>query len=335
MPTTTTKTVKSSGGDYTSLSGFEAGEQADLVAGDKILQAECYNFADSTSVSIDGWTTDATRYIRIYAEPTANRHAGVWSTSKARLSVASFADAIDIAEDYVRLEGLQIEETTDSQYNIHVIGTGTAANTDVRIDSCLIRRGGKNSVASVLMESGTTTITNCCVYGNTATSSSGIYGSTNTNNPTVNIYNCVVTACTAYGIRRVATCTMTVKNTYSGGHTTDAFNGTMTLTTCAHDTATSFTGSTANTAYATGSGAKFTSVTAGSQDFHITSGSALIDAGTDLSGTFTVDFEGATRTGTWDIGADEITGGGGGRTTKNTRAWPLGTEIGMNWRVEV
>lgn len=24
-----------------------------------------------------------------------------------------------------------------------------------------------------------------------------------------------------------------------------------------------------------------------------------------------------------------------GRTTKNTRAWPLGTEIGMNWRVEV
>jgi hypothetical protein len=25
-------------------------------------------------------------------------------------------------------------------------------------------------------------------------------------------------------------------------------------------------------------------------------------------------------------------GGGGGRTTKNTRAFPLGTEIGMNWR---
>lgn len=27
--------------------------------------------------------------------------------------------------------------------------------------------------------------------------------------------------------------------------------------------------------------------------------------------------------------------GGGGRTTKNTRAWPLGTEIGMNWRGQV
>lgn len=25
-------------------------------------------------------------------------------------------------------------------------------------------------------------------------------------------------------------------------------------------------------------------------------------------------------------------GGGGGRTTKNTRAWPLGVEVGMNWR---
>lgn len=28
-----------------------------------------------------------------------------------------------------------------------------------------------------------------------------------------------------------------------------------------------------------------------------------------------------------------ITAGGGGRTTKNTRAFPLGTELGMNWRV--
>lgn len=33
-----------------------------------------------------------------------------------------------------------------------------------------------------------------------------------------------------------------------------------------------------------------------------------------------------------DWEADDL-GGGGGRTTKNTRAFPLGTEVGMNWRM--
>lgn len=45
----------------------------------------------------------------------------------------------------------------------------------------------------------------------------------------------------------------------------------------------------------------------------------------------------------WAVGSPDTYGygavhfiaatGGGGRTTKNTRSWPLGTEIGMNWRV--
>lgn len=48
----------------------------------------------------------------------------------------------------------------------------------------------------------------------------------------------------------------------------------------------------------------------------------------------------ATNGGEW-IGATIAlrlvgqTPAGGGRTTKNTRSWPLGTEIGMNWRVPV
>lgn len=35
------------------------------------------------------------------------------------------------------------------------------------------------------------------------------------------------------------------------------------------------------------------------------------------------------------LGIDVVAGGGGGRTTKNTRAWPLGMEIGMNWRGQI
>jgi hypothetical protein len=54
---TITKTVKPSGGDYTSLSNWEAGEQADLVAAGNIAVAECYSMVDTTPVVVDGWTT--------------------------------------------------------------------------------------------------------------------------------------------------------------------------------------------------------------------------------------------------------------------------------------
>ena len=56
----------------------------------------------------------------------------------------------------------------------------------------------------------------------------------------------------------------------------------------------------------TSSGAYFINITPGSEDFHIGALSSLKDAGTDLSGTFTTDIDGETRTGTWDIGVDEI-----------------------------
>ncbi|MFQ5566191.1 MAG: DUF4347 domain-containing protein, partial [Paracoccaceae bacterium] len=54
----------------------------------------------------------------------------------------------------------------------------------------------------------------------------------------------------------------------------------------------------------------FVSTTAGSEDLHITAGSAAIDAGADLSGIFTDDIDAQTRTPLWDIGADEFGAGG-------------------------
>jgi len=58
----------------------------------------------------------------------------------------------------------------------------------------------------------------------------------------------------------------------------------------------------------------FVSTTPGSEDLHIQSTSCAKDAGTDLSSYFTDDIDACTRSGTWDIGADEYdcTGGGGG-----------------------
>jgi hypothetical protein len=53
---------------------------------------------------------------------------------------------------------------------------------------------------------------------------------------------------------------------------------------------------------------QFVSTTSGSEDFHLKSGADAIGVGTDLSGTFTTDIDGDTRS-SWDVGADEYSSG--------------------------
>ena len=54
---------------------------------------------------------------------------------------------------------------------------------------------------------------------------------------------------------------------------------------------------------------EFINVTSGSEDFHIKPGETFQDGGITISG-FTNDIDGDTRTGTWDIGADELASSG-------------------------
>ena len=74
-----------SGTDYLSLSLWESNEQGDLTGvRDEIAIAKCRctgGTAD-TSVSIDGWTTSSTQYIKIWTDPAESyRHAGVYPSS--------------------------------------------------------------------------------------------------------------------------------------------------------------------------------------------------------------------------------------------------------------
>jgi hypothetical protein len=128
--------------------------------------------------------------------------------------------------------------------------------------------------------------------------------------------NCISVANTRAGFASVSGFAATLKNCYSGGNTTsDYMEGASagwtnwTATTCmASDADASETGLTNSIAFDT---SNFTNVTAGSEDLHLVTGSDLIDAGTDLSGTFTIDINGATRSGTWDVGPDEFVAAGG------------------------
>jgi len=116
MATEVIKTIKASGGDYSSLAAWDAGEARNLPSADEIAVAEFYDFLDTGGV-VDlsgGWTTDPTRYIDI--RPGAGQgHQGIYDTSKYRLQATDWAGgdstilAIDQGAEYTKIKGMQIE----------------------------------------------------------------------------------------------------------------------------------------------------------------------------------------------------------------------------------
>src|SRR3990167_2105406 len=83
------KTVKPSGGDYTSLEACMNANEQDLVTADKYFDVEIdgtWSSADTTAVTIENYTTDATHYINIYTTATA-RHLGAWATNYYMLAL--------------------------------------------------------------------------------------------------------------------------------------------------------------------------------------------------------------------------------------------------------
>jgi hypothetical protein len=295
MPTVRTVTVKSSGGDYSSLSAAEAAEQGNLVSLDRQLDIACYNFDDTTAVVIDGSTTDSTRYIRVYA---VDSHGGKYGTAAYRnTGGGGFQPAINVADAYTRLVGLQIAPSNTSfSSGIRV----TAGGTNVLIDSCICKitnLSPSNSLgyAEFAVQENGCTIRNCVGTGG----SCGLY---TTNDPI--LQNCTFGNGAAYGIDPTYG-TPTLTNCYVGNYGNGPYAFGATCTTCAHNSSASQTGSTANISYST---SNFVSTTAGSEDLHLVSGasSTLKTGGTSLSGSFTTDIDGETRSGSWSIGADSI-----------------------------
>ena len=294
MATEVIKTVKSSGGDYTSLSAWEAGQQGDLPTLDEIHTAECYDIDDTTTVTVAGWTTDATRYIRIYAHSTA-RHAGVWDDTKYNLAVAGHC--ITVSEAYIRIDGLQLScnPTTGGRSGILIdlVGTATYSATNQRISNCIIRYAGSstNSCWGISMPSDAAVanavvdIWNNIIYDFTpSTASVGILLSEA--DVTCNAYNNTVYGCD-YNYRQTAG-TFIAKNCGSAAHVTAGFDGTITQTTCSSTTP--------------------TFANEGARDLRLGSTDVTWhDQGTDNpgSGLFLDDIAAQTRVSVWDIGAYE------------------------------
>lgn len=305
MATLRSRTVKSSGGDYSSLSAWEAGEQANIVVADEIRRAVCDPFTDTTAVVVDGWTTDATRYAEVI--PASGAEAGMpWRTSGAYiLAVGGASQALHIYSTYFRLGRIQVDQTgtgpgvrMEATAANQIFADGTYARTASSSSPWQLEGGaicrncvGKNGFAVFRLHTGGGYCDNCTAI---AGSSVGFY-TTATSSGTCRVRNCL-----GYD--------SPTGDFYSDGVAlTGSNNASKDATAPGSGSVTSIADPFVN--YASG-------------DYHLAAATSPVNAGTSLSGDFSTDFDGVTRSGTWDIGADEYVaaGGGGGRVH---RASPL------------
>jgi hypothetical protein len=332
---------------YNTLSGWESDRQRDLTAAtgdDSIEVAVCYKdgvLQEIDVVEIADWTTAADNYIRIWV-PEGQRHTGTAGTGFVlkpnTTTPREWFLIIWIEELYVRFEGIEIDgsDIENAQY-IGGIDTGNVDGAgEIRVDKCLIHDLTNPTQASSsayirgigIANDRSSRITNNIIYNlesNTSASVSiaaaGIYlydaGTHYVYNNTV--YN-VGNGNASYpfdgyvfGIKDNGSGGATIINNYAGGTyaagsatVEDIDGGTQSYNISSDATATG-TGSLTSKAPAD----QFVSITAGFENLHLKAGADCVNAGDDLTSTFSDDIDGDTRpTGasTWDVGADESTG---------------------------
>lgn len=314
-----TKTVKSSGGDYTSLNAALAGQSADLTAncggtgGAGILTIECYSMSDTTAANTGtGYTTSASYYINITV-PTAERHDGKWNTSKYRLLVSqTWAAALTIREAFTNVNYLQINNSGAKDSGpVGILVNINTADATVTIRQNIILASGTGTADGLCIGIEQRSTCNIFCFNNIVYDwgrgfSNGYISGTGCG---VTLYNNTIIDCSQRGIyvQGVSGGTYNVVNNLVQGaasnYVLDPDGGLdLSATNLSEDT---------TSPQSTLREKVVTFVNEAANDFHLASNdTTAIDAGTDLSGTFTTDIDGETRSGTWDIGADEYVAGG-------------------------
>lgn len=297
---------------YTSLSAWESARQRDLVALDEIETARIegpWTVADPTPVSISGWTTDATRYIKIYTTADA-RHGGKWDDTKYRISSGSWgAKVIENNQNYTRIEGVQVLHSGGGGASIGIYSVGFAGvvvkDSIARKTSTIVGEGIK-VIGTSTAASG---VINSVAYGgwdfgiNVATSGGYGYAYNTTSYGNNYGYN-------GFYIQNLKNC-IGASNTIADFARQSSYA--VNTTTCASSDTTAI----AFTDAGSRAGQTFGFVDPANGNFHLSSVDASVkNMGTDLSAdimlAFTTDIDGETRSGSWDIGADEYGASSGG-----------------------
>ena len=332
---TATGTPGTDGATYQTLQAAitgEAGAVSDFDTRAGILNIEIqWTGNDTTAVSVTGFTNvSATQYINIYTAAAARNTAGPWSESYYRLtrSVAS-SRPLTILTSYTRVTGLQMASTHASGATGPIAISGNTIN--VLIDRCRIYNnttGTGLATSPIYLYSGTTnsvTVRNSVIYGSTYGTAGVVVATGNT----CTIENCTIyVPNAAYAIYKSAT--TNVYNTYLGGPTDTIYQ---TLTVASKVATSDDSGSEADLrgiVASTTSGAFFTNITPGSEDFTIGVSSALKNVGATL-GTLTEDIRGTARDSLYDIGAFEyVSSSQYGRPSLDAAAGTWTNELGAS-----
>lgn len=321
----------SSGSPYSTLNNALSAETKDLVSNDRVLliyvRGTAADTADiSTNLNAFAGYTDATRYLRIVGDPaqSSGAHAGIWSTSKYRLT-GTGDNIVSLSASSSRLDW-RVE-------NIQIANLGTGSFRRVlNIDS---HPGDVYFIGNIIKAdvTGSANSYNSCFKLDQATAANKITSAYLINNV---IYNCY-SQCISWISSDTAGKSLIVYNNtmYNCGDSSESQNnveiscsyeiGTVKLKnnilasprngsaysktgTCASLTTgnnISTDATSPDTAYRSKT---MTFTDAANGDFH-TSDTDSVDQGVDLSGdanyAFSTDFERESRSGTWDIGADE------------------------------
>jgi hypothetical protein len=218
------KTIKQSGGNYTSLIAWEAGEQTNLVTDGDIHEVYCDPFEDDAGTAIfqlSGWGISSANYLSIFGNGIgkSNWPSLPWSSTSCftwRTSSTADAYCFQVADNDVNIEGLQVH--MDSAANCR----GVYAYSDEDFESMIIRAdacrnaylfyaatgtGGTSNYNNILIWAnsstsafycstlGTTNYVNCCAFRTNATTFAYGFGGSS-----AACYNCVSYNYTSSGL---------------------------------------------------------------------------------------------------------------------------------------
>jgi hypothetical protein len=303
----TDATVNSIKRVFSSLSSAEAGatgatllNTSDLLTNNYQLNFPCYydTGADTTAVTVNGYTTAPTNFIKIYTPynttseaNTSQRHSGKWDDSKFRMEVSG--RPID-AYANVSIDGVQAVATNDWAIAIQNTSSGQA-----NISNNIIKNSGTGIVNNYGSNTGVN-IWNNIIYN----CNEGIY---TYQERASYIYNNTVYGCSVMGFYTNGVNGLTYKNNISYNNAINfnlnGYNASSTNN-LSGPTQTDAPGSNPQNAKVV----NFADVA--NKDFHLsatdTSANSMgADLSVDTNLPFTTDIDGGTRTTPWDIGADE------------------------------
>ena len=268
---------------------------------------------DTTAVDFDGTTPTAANYTLVRCVDTegdTTRHSGIWDDDRYTLSVD--ANALTISDNYIRIDGLQIEEDNSGNRRAVLL---TSGSNNAKIEYCIMRTssGGVDNCLQIGSSGTAPSVGNCIlICGNSADVGINVSASQGSGGYFYNLTIIGGPSSSAIGLDldSVSANEETFKNCIIEGFATAAVGDVTDASDYNATDLASFGWTQTTPAGNNQVNQTFVFVDSGNDDFHLDpTDTGATDLGTDLSAdgdypiTRDIDYE--TRSGTWDIGADE------------------------------